>query len=264
MKNFTRVEFQIGITSDICVRTVQSGWGTLSRACRRHRYRIQSDGLPEYRRSPIKQIDNFTLIELLVVIAIIAILAAMLLPALNQARERGRSIKCLNQQRQLGQYFMMYSDENDGCMFTHNIYISPSATYNWAQWWNLKVESPKYTKTIEKMLQCPSRNQRITFNIYGAGHDYGINGYLSNFSLTNPWARIQKIRHPSRKAYLADSQGGKNYLLALSTMEPEFRHLNSQANILYVDGHASVFMRSEFVLDATKEPWLYIDGQTGK
>ena len=60
----------------------------------------------------VKQ-NSFTLVELLVVIAIIAILAAMLLPALQQARESGKSATCINNLKQQGMGFQMYAQEND-------------------------------------------------------------------------------------------------------------------------------------------------------
>ncbi len=59
---------------------------------------------------------NFTLIELLIVVAIIAILAGMLLPALNKARENAKKIKCVGNHKQVALACTLYGNDNEGCL----------------------------------------------------------------------------------------------------------------------------------------------------
>ena len=79
---------------------------------------------------------KFTLIELLVVIAIIAILAAILLPALNSARERGRSANCISNLKQLGNAVMFYSEANDDYL--------PHSQFDSNNTWHYQLEKIVY------------------------------------------------------------------------------------------------------------------------
>ena len=98
---------------------------------------------------------TFTLIELLVVIAIIAILAAILLPALNSARERGRAASCTNNKKQVLQSIRFYMDDHDGYFFVRSGANDLPAHRPWAQ--RLAVDTTYLSKSdVGTLCVCPS------------------------------------------------------------------------------------------------------------
>ncbi len=217
---------------------------------------------------------RFTLIELLIVIAIIAILASMLLPALNQARARSHQTSCMGNLRQLAMTCVQYNSDykmgvasgalaSDGYIrwqsVLHRLYLYPGqarAATSADPTGNQKLHiqaiggDPANGYRAYGVFGCPVTRRISSSAAFQDRNNYGMNHYVGSNIASSVWgvgydaSRVyDKVKKPSMRLLITDGLGKNNNsdkgFFVSNRSDIDVRHMNS-ANTAYLDGHCKL------------------------
>ena len=233
-------------------------------------------------------IVHFTLVELLVVVAVIAILAGMLLPALNKAIEKARIMQCVNNLKGINSALVLYSDSFDGYLPSPNDNPLPNnrkATWGGMLVYNNLLSGINLTcPGVEAMnAYCVKDCKSLTpgslakfFKSYSTEWQTSYGGYGLNFRVisNNSRAKLASIKNPSRKNSVGDNRQGTDASngkpLCTSKLQPygldgyagPYGWHGATANMLLFDGHVQGFVGPTSDRDAFHE-WTKTHPQLG-